>query len=500
MAINDKLTVEFDKNERAYMKITNQIINPIRPGFFPDPSIVRVNDDYYMVNSSFIYFPCIPISHSKDLVHWKIIGHAIADPAYIDLSPFEAGRGFWAPDISYSNGKYYIVATLRGNEDMEYTHRQMVVWSDKPEGPYSKPVYIYEKGIDPSLFHDDDGRHYMLFNTSVKIIPLSDDCLSQAGPVRILHEGWSKIKTEGPHLLKKNGWYYLIMAEGGTGDGHTITVARSRSLNEPFENCPHNPLLTQTDSSAVLQRTGHGKFFVGPDGEWYTVYLCGRKRGGRYTLLGRETSLAKVTWTEDGWPVINGGNGPLETISVNYDINIVEQTPYVIDFASPALPEDLIKPNVNIACETLLTRQTAIDCTTRLELATPLINEQEAGLIFFYDIYSYVKFGCRKRNEELNVFISKMNISESEKEQLVTEIHIPLPQSELSLEIETLGLKKEFILKCDDYQSKFAVLNDCSFLTDEGISHGKRFTGPVVGVFFDESGYSLLKKFTLQNK
>ncbi len=133
--------------------------NPVRTGFFPDPSIVRVGEDYYMVNSTFIFFPCIPVSHSRDLVNWRVIGHAIENPDWAHVESLEGGRGWWAPDISYSNGRFYITATLRMNDVGRVRRRQMVVTAERPEGPYSEPVFFDEDGIDPSLFHDDDGRH-----------------------------------------------------------------------------------------------------------------------------------------------------------------------------------------------------------------------------------------------------------------------------------------------------------------------------------------------------
>ncbi len=144
--------------------------NPIRTGMFPDPSIVRVDEDYYMVNSTFIYFPCIPISHSKDMIHWEIIGYAITNPDWAYLDDLEGGRGYWAPDISYHEGRFYIAATYRMNDTGTVYRRQMVVSSDRPEGPYSKPVFLDEDGIDPSIFNDDDGRRYMLLNRGARIL------------------------------------------------------------------------------------------------------------------------------------------------------------------------------------------------------------------------------------------------------------------------------------------------------------------------------------------
>ena len=283
--------------------------NPIRTGTFPDPSIVRVGDDYYMVNSSFIYFPCIPVSHSKDLVNWDIIGYAITNPRWAMLDELEGGRGYWAPDISYDNGTFYITATYRLNDTGTVYRRQIVVSSDKPEGPYSEPAIIDEDGIDPSIFHEN-GRHYMLLNRGARIFELSSDCKRKLTEPVMLYYGDHKRAPEGPHLIKKDGYYYLILAEGGTGPGHRVTVARSRELMGNYEPCPYNPIMTQTDPKAAIQRCGHGKLVCTQNGEWYMVYLCGRKLEGKYSILGRETALDPVTWTADGWPIVNNLNGP----------------------------------------------------------------------------------------------------------------------------------------------------------------------------------------------
>ena len=283
--------------------------NPIRTGFFPDPSILARGDDFYMVNSSFIYFPCIPISHSRDLVHWEIIGWAITNPEWALLDDLEGGRGYWAPDISYDNGRFYITATYRLNDTGTVYRRQMVVSSDRPEGPYTKPVFIEEDGIDPSLFHED-GKHYMLLNRGARLFQLSDDCTEQISEAKLLYYGSQKHAPEGSHLLKKDGWYYLFQAEGGTGPGHRITVARSRELFGIYTPCPYNPIMRQKDPEAGIQRCGHGKPVRTKDGRWYMVYLCGRTLEGKYSILGRETALDPITWTPDGWPLVNDLKGP----------------------------------------------------------------------------------------------------------------------------------------------------------------------------------------------
>ncbi len=283
--------------------------NPIRTGMHPDPSIVRVGEDYYMVNSSFIFFPCIPISHSKDLIHWKVIGHAITNPEWAHLDDLEGGRGYWAPDISYDEGRFYITATYRMNDDGTVYRKQMVTSSDTPEGPYCEPVFIDEDGIDPSIFTDEDGKRYMLLNRGARIFEISKDGAKKLSEPELLWYGDNKRAPEGPHLLKKDGYYYLFMAEGGTGMGHRITVARSKTLKGNYEPCPYNPIMRQNDEAATIQRAGHGKPVMTQNGEWYMVYLCGRPIQDK-AILGRETAMDTFTRTADGWPIVNDLKGP----------------------------------------------------------------------------------------------------------------------------------------------------------------------------------------------
>lgn len=286
--------------------------NPICRGMHPDPSIVRVGEDYYMVNSSFVFFPCIPVSHSRDLIHWEVIGHAITNPDWAGLKGLEGGRGYWAPDISYNEGKFYITATYRLNEGGLPQRLQMVTSSEKPEGPYCEPVFLEEEGIDPSIFTDLDGRRYMLLNRGARIFEISKDGREILSEPKLLWYGQNKKASEGPHLLYKDGYYYLFMAEGGTGMGHRITVARSRELMGVYESCPYNPILRQWDDKRLIQCSGHGMPVETQDGDWYMVYLCNRISTSGYAVLGRETGLDPITWTADGWPLVNSLQGPSE--------------------------------------------------------------------------------------------------------------------------------------------------------------------------------------------
>lgn len=489
--------------------------NPIRQGMFPDPSIVRVGEDYYMVNSSFVFFPCIPISHSRDLIHWEIIGHAITNPEWAGLGDLEGGRGYWAPDISYDNGTFYITATYRLNDTGGVCRRQIVVSSDKPEGPYSEPAYIEEDGIDPSIFHDSDGRHYMLLNRGARIMELSSDCKRQISEARLLYYGSQKRAPEGPHLLHRDGWYYLFLAEGGTGEGHRITVARSRTLMGNYTPCPYNPIMRQKDEGAGIWRCGHGKPVQTASGDWYMVYLCSRKllrssEGGPKicSMLGRETALDPVCWTEDGWPVVNELKGP----------SVLQRKPSLPVFVpketsdkqwmSPREPEgDGIRiegdkfviegsraPLSSIHARNLcLRRQTAFAFSAQVKMYIPtLISGQEAGIICYYDENSWVCFFLGKDKKKM-FLQTKEHIGtrtiEHAKEYVNEEIRI------MELGVLTNGLERKFFAKTENSRYESEALNDVYYLCDEGVSMGKRFTGAMVGMYAYAGEKQLITEF-----
>ena len=495
--------------------------NPIRRGMFPDPSIVRVGEDYYMVNSSFIFFPCIPISHSKDLIHWEIIGHAVTEPEWASLDELEGGRGYWAPDISYDNGKFYITATYRLNDTGNVYRKQIVVSSEKPEGPYSKPALIDEDGIDPSIFHED-GRHYMLLNRGARILELNADCTKQISEAELLYYGDQKRAPEGPHLLKKDGYYYLFLAEGGTGAGHRISVARSKTLMGNYEPCPYNPIMRQMDEGAAIQRCGHGKPVCTQNGEWYMVYLCGRMIGDGYSMLGRETALDPISWTADGWPVVNGLKGPSvlqkkpdlpvwmpeETASVSEDgIRSVaadaEQTMTAAagwdkKWMTPRVPEPegilFLPSGIRIkgsrfplkdvaARNILLQRQTSFCFRAETGLFIPkLADGQEAGLTCYYDENTWVCLAlCKADAYYIQV---KEHIGEKDILHEKYMLSDDCAGKKITLKVKTEYLRRLFTF-CVEGQEETAAaeLPDVFYLCDEGIRMGKRFTGAMTGIY-----------------
>jgi xylan 1,4-beta-xylosidase len=298
---------------------TEEYHNPILAGFYPDPSICRSGRDYYLVNSTFAYFPGIPIFHSRDLVNWEQVGHVIRRPEQLRYDGLGISRGIFAPAITWHDGVFYVVCTMvdgGGN---------FVVTAIDPAGPWSDPVYLQFEGIDPSLFFDDGGRAWMVNNGAPDEAPRYNghraiwiqefDPVEKKiiGPRKVIVNGGVDISQrpiwiEGPHIFKRNGWYYLCCAEGGTESGHSQVIFRSRKVDGPYTPWYKNPILTQRDLSPdvadAVTCTGHADLEVGPDGTWWAVFLGVRPYDGNSSPMGRETFLLPVTWTGDDWPVI----------------------------------------------------------------------------------------------------------------------------------------------------------------------------------------------------
>ncbi len=304
--------------------------NPVLPGFYPDPSICRVGDDYYLVTSTFEYFPGLPIFHSRDLVHWHPIGHVLDRPSQLDLDGLRSSHGLFAPTIRHHDGTFYVVNTLIAEDGDRPDERSrprgnFIVTATDPAGPWSDPVWLPDAdGIDPSLFFDADGRCWYTGNRippvgataphhrEIWLQELDLATLQLTGPVTALWDGALKgaWHAEAPHLYKHDGFYYLVIAEGGTERNHAVTVARASAVTGPYEPCPHNPILTHRHLGLAysVAATGHADLVQTGAGEWWMVLLAIRPRGGTFHNLGREVFLAPVVW-EEGWPVVAPGLG-----------------------------------------------------------------------------------------------------------------------------------------------------------------------------------------------
>ena len=294
--------------------------NPILQGFYPDPSIVRVGRDYYLVNSTFAWFPGMPIFHSRDLVHWTQIGNAIDRSGQLKFDKLNMWQGLYAPDISWHDGTFYIVNTCVG------CGGNFVITAKRPEGPWSDPVFLPDvEGIDASLFFEDDGKAWLVHNgpppekpryeghTAIWLQAFDAKALKTFGKPQVLVDGGvhpeqNPIWIEGPHIFKKDGLYYLISAEGGTEQGHSEVVFRSDKVGGPYIALASNPILTQRDLPKdrphPITSTGHAKFVDTPAGEWWAVFLAVRPydSAGNFNT-GRETFMMPVHWS-NGWPRI----------------------------------------------------------------------------------------------------------------------------------------------------------------------------------------------------
>ena len=309
-----------DPIEAAMPLKPGQFRNPILPGFHPDPSIVRVGDDYYVVNSSFGFYPGLPIFHSRDLVNWTQIGNAIDRPDMLDFSGLGISRAVFAPTIRHHNGLFYIVNTCTdcgGN---------FVITAKNAAGPWSKPLFLPEvRGIDAEIFFDDDGRAWISNNDAPVGTPRYDGhralwieefdlkTMKMIGPRSVIVDSGVEpekrpIWTEGPHIVKRDGWYYLFAAEGGTAGNHSETVFRSRSVMGPYAPGPVNPILTQRDLDPArpfpVYAAGHADLVQTPKGDWWAVFLATRPYKTNLSNMGRETFLLPVSWPKEGWPLI----------------------------------------------------------------------------------------------------------------------------------------------------------------------------------------------------
>ena len=309
-----------------------QFTNPILAGYYPDPSVVRVGEDYYLVNSSFAHTPGIPIWHSRDLVSWTQIGHVLTRPSQLPFAGLGISRGIFAPTIRYHDGTYYVITTWVDSGG------NAIVTATDPAGPWSEPVWLPFDGIDPDLFVDDDGRAYVVNNDSPIGEPLYSghralwlqeidlETLEMVGPRELIVNGGVDLAQEpswieGPHIYKKDGWYYLVCAEGGTSVNHSVVVFRTRDIWGPWEPWDQNPILTQRhlddDARAFpITSVGHADFVQTPAGDWWSVFLGTRPYRGNEYNTGRETFLLPVDWPEGGWPTILDPDADIEVPAV----------------------------------------------------------------------------------------------------------------------------------------------------------------------------------------
>jgi hypothetical protein len=287
------------------MSLPSSSSTPVVPGFYPDPSICRVGDEYFLAHSSFEYAPGVPIWRSDDLLSWQQIGHALDRPSHIPERPGRPSGGIFAPTLRHHAGRFWMVTT-------DY-HRiydgHLIVSAEDPAGPWTDPVFTTGAlGIDPDLVWDEQGTCHLTWAGfgAMKTVPVDPTTGTLLGEPRQVWGGTGLAAPEGPHLYRVDGWWYLLIAEGGTERGHAISAARARTLDGPWEPAPGNPLLSHRSTSHPVQNVGHGDLVQRPDGSWALVYLGVRARGFSplFHTNGRETFIAGVEWV-DGWPVVD---------------------------------------------------------------------------------------------------------------------------------------------------------------------------------------------------
>ena len=346
----------------------------IFPGDYPDPTILRDGNDFYMTHSSFKYFPALLIWHSTDLLHWQPVARAVEDGDY----------SIFAPDLCKVDGKYYIYYPTSNGENY-------VVTADRIEGPWSAPVKLAVGGIDPGHVVAEDGQRYLYTNNGF-VTPLTPDGLASAGRPQKVYDGWefpAEWETEGmwlesPKLLKRGDWYYLVSAEGGTAGpptSHMVVVARSKSALGPWENSPHNPLVHTYSADEAWWSKGHGTLIDDADGNWYIVYHA--YRNGFHTL-GRSTIIESVEWTKDGWPVLTEPDGAQwvnDGMQDDYD--------YLRDFDNPLMRAKWQPGFAGGTLWTLTAPDTSYEITARFSVP----EDGTAGLFLFYNESAKVGLG-----------------------------------------------------------------------------------------------------------
>jgi xylan 1,4-beta-xylosidase len=505
-----------------------RLTNPILPGFNPDPSICRVGDDYYIATSTFEWFPGVQIHHSRDLANWELVTRPLNRASQLDMRGEPDSCGVWAPCLTHDGERFWLVYTDVKRKDGNFKDaHNYIVHSETIEGPWSDPIYANSSGFDPSLFHDDDGRKWfvnMLWDHRARPLRFAGIALQEfdpvgerlVGPVRNVYQGTELKLVEGPHLYKRNGWYYMIVAEGGTAYQHAATMARSRDIWGPYETHPEKHILTSKDAPfAALQRAGHADIVDTPDGKTYLVHLAGRPVGQqRRCVLGRETALQECVWAPDDWLYVKGGPVPslhVEVPGTRDDAPYWAERRY--DFAEGldidfqwlrtpeterifALEDDRL---VLIGGESIgswfeqalvARRQThfSYDAETVVDFA-PTDERTMAGLIAYYSRYNFFYLAVTAHSDgqrELLIMSSEASFPNGELRFPADPVQLPAA-GKVRLALEIRGgqtLQFFYALEGEDALTPVGPVLDASILSDECGGHQAHgsFTGAFVGM------------------
>lgn len=511
------------------------IRNPILPGFNPDPSLCRVGEDYYIATSTFEWFPGVQIHHSRDLANWTLLTRPLVRASQLDMRGDPDSCGVWAPDLSHDGERFWLVytdvkrygrTTVGGaaGASLRDFHNYLVT-CDTIDGDWSDPVYLNASGFDPGLFHDDDGRKWLvnqLWDHRPGRSRFAGIVLQEYSPAegRLVGErvnifpGTPLGLTEAPHLYKRNGWYYLITAEGGTGWNHAVTMARSRSITGPYELHPHGQILSsRTRPDAPLQRAGHADLVETPEGETWIAYLCGRPLPNRgRCVLGRETAIQPMRWGEDDWLYTQDGSGlpVLEAPALAVPPSTGRETVARYDFDGGDLPIDLqwlrtpepdrifsltARPGHlrlhgretigSLFTQALVARRLQAQCASvacRMDFA-PAHFQQAAGLVAYYNSTKFHYLHVT-HDEELGRHLRVMSAlpDSPQADAFSAPVAIPDGPIELRAEFDYERLRFAWRVEGGDWQwlpEQF----DASILSDEASAPGlPNFTGTFVGM------------------
>lgn len=508
--------------------------NPVLRGFNPDPSIVRVGDDYYIATSTFEWFPGVQIHHSRDLVHWRTAARPLRRPEQLDMRGDPDSCGVWAPDLTYAHGRFWLMftdvkrygqTTVNGatGASLRDFHNYLVT-ADTVEGEWSDPVHLNSSGFDPSLFHDDDGRTWlvnMLWDHrpgrsrfgGIVVQELDRQAMRLVGKRHLVFEGTERGFTEAPHIYKRDGWYHLMVAEGGTGWDHAVVMARSRDLLGPYEVHPDGAVLTSAGQrEGNLTRAGHGDLVDLPDGSTWIAYLCGRPLPGlERCVLGRETALQPMVWGDDGWLRTLAGDAlpdpaPLrphlkpapEVADVAWDGGFeTDVLPLPLQWLRSPQPERLFSLSARPGWLRLYGRETvgsffeqalvarrqehfAFEASTLVEF-DPQDFQQSAGLICYYNSTKFHYFNVTVEGARRQLQVLSAVPGEETASCVVAE---DLPDGPIELLVKVAGADLRLCWRCGSGEwNEWPVGLDASILSDEVSLPGlPNFTGTFVGV------------------
>jgi len=512
-----------------------RISNPVLPGFNPDPSILRVDDDFYIATSTFEWFPGVQIHHSRDLVHWRLVSRPLVRAAQLDIRGDPDSCGVWAPDLSHADGRFWLIytdvkrygtTTVNGAKGVSLRDfPNFVVTCETIDGEWSDAVHLNSSGFDPALFHDDDGRSWMLNMlwdhrpgrgrfAGIQAQELDRATKRLIGEPHLIFKGTDLGFTEGPHLYKRDGFYHLLVAEGGTGWNHAVVMARSRSLLGPYEVHPDRAVLTAAGSTdAPLTRTGHGDLVELADGTPWLAYLCGRPAPGRARCIrGRETAIQPMRWDADGWlRTLDGDARPMPAPpapdlppcpwpDAAWDGKFEGDTlPPAFQWLRSPEPDRLFSLSARPDALRLHGRETIgslfeqslvarrveharFTATTTLDFA-PRSFQQAAGLVLYYNStkFHYLAVSAGKGTRELQL----MTASPEREEGVTLESLGTLPEGMIDLRAEMDGDALRFAWRGEGTQAWSFVGGtlDATMLSDEVTLPGlPNFTGTFVGM------------------